>query len=168
MQLNSRYGEATDKLIALYRKEKPRANPSELYFRVTAFPADAITQAERKFAQGRAPVYMYLFAWETPVEGGKRHSPHTIELPFVFDNPGEQPEEVGNGPDLQPLADRVSGAWAAFARNGSPNTPNTPKWAAYNTNERATMVIEDDWKVQNDPRHEVRLIMNNLPARKGS
>jgi len=29
------------------------------------------------------------------VEGGKRHSPHTVELPFVFNNVADQPEEVG-------------------------------------------------------------------------
>ena len=164
-QLTQRYGDSADRLIDLYRKELPNATPSEIFFLAIAFPSDAIKQAERKFAQKKAPAYMYLFTWETPVEGGRRHSPHTIELPFVFNNPGEQPEEVGNGPDLQPLADKVSGAWAAFAHTGSPNTSNTPKWPAYNTEERATMIINDEWKVANDPRREVRLIMNNLKAR---
>jgi para-nitrobenzyl esterase len=161
-QMTQRFGEQADKLIDLYRKEDPGANPSKLFFMAAAFPGDAIKQAERKFAQGKAPVYMYLFTWETPVEGGRRHSPHTIELPFVFDNPQEQPDEVGNGPDLQPLADRVSGAWTAFARTGSPNTSLTPKWPAYNTDQRATMIINDEWKVVNDPRHDVRLVMQSL------
>src|SRR6266571_1108213 len=161
-QLTQRYGDAAEKLIEAYRKEAPEANPSKLFFMAAAFPGDAIKQAERKFAQGKAPVYMYLFTWETPVEGGRRHSPHTIELPFVFDNPQEQPDEVGNGPDLQPLADRVSGVWTAFARTGSPNTSLTPKWPAYNTDQRATMIINDEWKVVNDPRHEVRLLMQSL------
>jgi para-nitrobenzyl esterase len=161
-QLTQRYGDQADKLIDLYRKEAPDANPSKLFFMAIAFPSDAIKQAERKFAQGKAPAYMYLFTWETPVEGGRRHSPHTIELPFVFDNPQEQPDEVGNGPDLQPLADKVSGAWSAFAHTGSPNTPLTPKWPAYNSEQRATMIINDEWKVVNDPRHDVRLIMQSL------
>jgi para-nitrobenzyl esterase len=161
-QLTQRYGDATDKLIEFYRKESPDANPSKIFFMAMAFPGDAIKQAERKFAQGKAPAYMYLFTWETPVEGGRRHSPHTIELPFVFDNPQEQPDEVGNGPDLQPLADRVSGAWTSFARTGNPNTSLTPKWPAYNTDKRATMIINDEWKVVNDPRHEIRMLMQNL------
>ena len=161
-QMTQRFGDQADKLIELYRKEVPDANPSKLFFMAAAFPGDAIKQAERKFAQGKAPVYMYLFTWETPVEGGRRHSPHTIELPFVFDNPQEQPDEVGNGPDLQPLADKVSGAWTAFARTGSPNTSLTPKWPAYNTDQRATMIINDEWKVANDPRHDVRLVMQSL------
>jgi para-nitrobenzyl esterase len=161
-QLTQRYGDAAEKLIEAYRKEAPDANPSKLFFMAMAFPGDAIKQAERKFAQGKAPAYMYLFTWETPVEGGRRHSPHTIELPFVFDNPQEQPDEVGNGPDLQPLADRVSGAWTAFARTGNPNTSLTPKWPAYNPDQRATMIINDEWKVVSDPRHEVRMIMQSL------
>src|SRR6266704_1540827 len=161
-QLTQRYGDAAEKLIEAYRKEAPDANPSKLFFMAAAFPADALKQAERKFAQAKAPAYMYLFTWETPVEEGRRHSPHTIELPFVFDNPQEQPDEVGNGPDLQPLADRVSGVWTAFARTGTPNASLTPKWPAYNTDQRATMIINDEWKVVNDPRHEVRLLMQSL------
>jgi para-nitrobenzyl esterase len=161
-RLMPRFGEGTDKLIELYRKEMPNASPSQIYFLINAFPSAAITQAERKSAQGKAPVFMYLFTWETPVEGGKRHSPHTIELPFVFNNVLEQPEEVGNGPDLQPLADKVSGAWTAFARTGNPNAAAALKWIAYTANERATMIINNEWKLVNDPRHDVRLIMNNL------
>jgi para-nitrobenzyl esterase len=163
MRLTPRYGEATDKLIDLYRKEMPNATPSQIYFLITAFPAAAITQAERKVAQGKAPVYMYLFTWETPVEGGRRYSPHTIELPFVFNNVVEQPEEVGNGPELQPLADKVSGAWTAFARTGVPGAAGTPKWLPYTATERATMIINNQWKFVNDPRREARLIVNSLP-----
>jgi para-nitrobenzyl esterase len=163
-RLMPRFGDATDKLVDLYRKEVPNASPSEIYFMIMAFPSAAIAQAERKAAQGKAPVFMYLFAWETPVEGGRRHSPHTVELPFVFDNPLEQPEEVGNGPDLQPLAEKMSGAWAAFAHTGNPSTAAIPKWFPYTATERATMIINADWKLQNDPRHDIRLIMNALPS----
>ena len=163
-RLATRYGEAADKLIELYRKETPNATPSQIYFLITAYPAAAITQAERKVTQGKAPVFMYLFTWETPVEGGRRFSPHTVELPFVFNNVVEQPEEVGTGPDLQPLADKVSGAWTAFARTGVPSAAGVHKWLPYTANERATMIINNEWKLVNDPRREVRLILNNLPA----
>jgi para-nitrobenzyl esterase len=163
-RLTPRFGDSTDKLIDLYRKDTPNASPSQIYFMTTAFPSVAITLAERKVAQGKAPVFMYLFTWETPVEGGKRHSPHTVELPFVFNNPLEQPEEVGNGPVLQPLAEKMSGAWAAFAHSGNPNTPAVPKWLPYSVADRPTMIINNEWKLVNDPRREVRLIMNSLPA----
>jgi para-nitrobenzyl esterase len=163
-RLTPRFGDSADKLIDLYRKDTPNASPSQIYFMVTAFPSVAITLAERKVAQGKAPVFMYLFTWETPVEGGKRHSPHTVELPFVFNNTLEQPEEVGNGPELQALAEKMSGAWAAFAHSGNPNTPAVPKWLPYSVPERPTMIINNEWKLMNDPRHDVRLIMNSFPA----
>jgi len=167
-RLTPKFGDATDKLINLYRKEMPSASPSQIYFLINAFPSAAITQAERKVAQAKAPVYMYLFTWETPVEGGRRHSPHTVELPFVFNNVAEQPEEVGNGPELQPLADKVSGAWTAFARTGNPSVAGTPKWLAYSAKERATMIINNEWKLVNDPRHDARLIINSLPTSSAS
>jgi para-nitrobenzyl esterase len=167
-RLTPKFGDATDKLINLYRKEMPSASPSQIYFLINAFPSAAITQAERKVALGKAPVYMYLFTWETPVEGGRRHSPHTVELPFVFNNVAEQPEEVGNGPELQPLADKVSGAWTSFARTGNPSATGTPKWVAYSAKERATMIINNEWKLVNDPRHEARLIINSLPTSSAS
>ena len=64
-RLTPRFGEATDKLIDLYRKRRPTRRPAAIrHFLITAFPAAAITQAERKVAQGKAPVYMYLFTWE--------------------------------------------------------------------------------------------------------
>ena len=167
-RLMSKFGQATDKLVDLYRKEMPNASPSEIYFLINAFPTAAIAQAERKVVLAKAPVYMYLFTWETPVEGGKRHSPHTIELPFVFNNVLEQPEEVGNGPELQPLAEKVSGAWTAFARTGNPSTAGAPKWLAYTANERATMIIDNEWKLVNDPRHDARLIINSLATKSTS
>ena len=55
-------------LIDIYRKDRPNATPSDIYFAVTTdrmMRINAITQAERKVAQGPVPAYMYMFAWET-------------------------------------------------------------------------------------------------------
>jgi para-nitrobenzyl esterase len=161
-RVEARYHEAADKIIEMYRKEAPNADPSELYFRITAFPRSQVLQSERKAALGKAPVYAYLFEWETPVDGGKRHSPHTIELPFVFNNIWEQPEEVGTGPELQPLADNLTATWVAFARTGNPTIAGQPKWHPYTASERGTMIINNEWKFLNDPRRDVRVLLENL------
>ena len=51
-RLAQRFGDSTDKLIDLYRKETPNATPSQIYFMISAFPSAAIThKAERKVAQ---------------------------------------------------------------------------------------------------------------------
>jgi para-nitrobenzyl esterase len=155
-----------DSIIALYEKDRPGASPSEVYFAVTTdrmMRMNAIAQAERKAAQGAAPAYMYIFAWRTPVLDGKLRSPHGIELAFVFDNTDKTTGMNGTGADLQPLADKVSSAWAAFARTGNPNTPGLPQWPAYDAKSRATMIFNDECKVENDPGKEERLVMSALP-----
>jgi para-nitrobenzyl esterase len=151
-------------LIAVYQKDRPAATPSDIYFAVTTdrmMRLNAITQAERKAAQG-TPAYLYLFAWQTPILGGKLMSPHAIELAFVFDNLNAQTGMLGEGPDLQPLATKVSAAWSAFARTGTPSCPGIPKWPAYNTHTRATMVLNDRCEVQNDPGGQERIALSAL------
>jgi para-nitrobenzyl esterase len=154
-----------DSVIGTYKKDQPSATPSDIYFAVTTdrmMRINAITQAERKVAQGAAPAYMYLFAWETPVLGGKLKSPHAIELAFVFDNVDKADGMLGTGPDLQPLADKVSAAWAAFARKGNPSHQGIPDWPAYTPSDRATMVLNDKCKLVNDPGRDERLAMSRL------
>jgi para-nitrobenzyl esterase len=153
-----------DDLVAVYKKGRSDATPSDIYFAITTdrmMRMNAITQAERKIGQGTR-AYMYIFAWQTPMLGGKLKSPHAVELAFVFDNVHTQNGIIGTGADLQPLADKVSGAWAAFARTGNPNHVGIPKWPAYTTSERATMIFNDECKVVNDPGKDERLAMNSL------
>jgi para-nitrobenzyl esterase len=162
-RLKERIGNDGDRIYDLFRKNRPKATPSEIYFTISAFPSNAHTQAERKAAQRRAPAFLYQIRWRTPVEGGRRLSPHCIEIPFAMQNHWQLPEMVGTGPELQPLADRVSGAWLAFARTGNPSHPGIPKWPAYNANERPTMHMNNEWAVTSDPDREERLALAPLP-----
>src|ERR1700680_5051754 len=161
-RLRERLGGDTDRIVDLFRNNRPKATPSQLYFTILAFPTKANLQAERKAAMGKAPAYLYLMAWKTPVQDGLRLSPHCLEIPFVFNNVWHMPELVGTGPEIQPLADRVSGAWVAFARNGNPTHAGIPHWPAFSANQRSTMFIDNEWKVMNNPNHEERLAMAKL------
>jgi para-nitrobenzyl esterase len=154
-----------DRVIDVYRKNRPGASPSLLFFLITSdrTRTNAIAQAERKAAQGAAPAYMYLFAWETPVLGGRIHTPHDTEMLFVFDNVHTAPGLLGTGKDLQPLADKTSGAWAAFARSGNPSQPGLA-WPAYTPAARATMVFDRETRVVNDPSRDERVAVQKLVA----
>ncbi len=158
-------GSEADRIIEIFRKNRPHATPAEIYFTITAMPLAAIKQAEQKAAQGKAPVYLWQMNWRTPVRDGLFLSPHCLELPFVFNNVWHAPEMVGTGPEIQPLADKVSATWVAFARTGNPNNPNIPHWPPYNAADRSTMVIDNQWKVVKDLNREERLAMEKLPAR---
>jgi len=162
-RLKDRLGSDGDRIYHMFRASRPKATPSEIYFTISAFPSNAHTQAERKAAQRRASAFLYQIRWRTPVDGGRRLSPHCIEIPFAMQNHWHLPEMVGTGPELQPLADKVSGAWLAFARTGNPSHPGIPRWPAYNATERPTMHMDNEWMVVNDPDREERLALGPLP-----
>ena len=50
----------------------------------------------------------------------------------------------------------MSAAWAAFARTGNPNHKGLPNWPKFNTTQRATMILNNQCKVVNDPNGEER------------
>jgi len=95
--------------------------------------------------------------WDTPAEG--LTSPHTLEIPFVFNNIQIAKLLTGAGPEAFELANKVSDAWVAFARTGNPNALGLPTWPAYNNQDRATMVIDNQSKIVLDPIREKRLLL---------
>ncbi len=148
-------GRDVNKLIADLRRIYPNDKPSDVFFTATSaqqFRRNSILQAERKAAAGGAPAYMYLFAWQTPVNGGKWKSPHSVEHAFVFDNVAKSASMVGSGAEQQRVADAVSGAWVRFARTGNPG------WAPYTPAKRTTMVFDKVSRVVDDPRREERIL----------
>jgi para-nitrobenzyl esterase len=162
---NTRANDAkVDEIIGLYRKGRPGVGNTELLQILSSdngFRTGVLTVAERKAAQ-KAPVYMYYFTWRSPVREGKLRTFHTLEIPFVFQNIDESKPMTGFGEDRDPLADRMSAAWAAFARTGNPNAKGLPNWTPFKADTRATMILGNDCRVINDPNREERLALNAL------
>ena len=155
-------GQNANEAVETYRKANPGASPSDLYFLIASdhrYSAPVMKIAERRAALGKGPVYLYYFRWETPVQGGKLKSPHTMEIPFAFDNVKIAANLTGGGPAAMALADKVSDAWIAFARTGNPNTPKLPRWPQFNAKDRPTMVIDNQSQVENDPLRDQRKLM---------
>jgi carboxylesterase type B len=92
------------------------------------------------------------FTWAA----GPMRSGHGYELPFVFDNVHEpvlHPSE-----SRQQLADRMSGAWVAFARHGDPNHDGMAEWPPYDLDARPTMIFDrGTCRVEDDPWADERL-----------
>jgi len=105
---------------------------------------------------GKAPIYKYYFQWYSPVRGGALRAMHTMDIPFALDIVAIAKSEVGEGREQQPLADKMSAAFVAFATTGKPATKLLPDWPAFNLETRPTMVFNNECKVVNDPYHEER------------
>jgi para-nitrobenzyl esterase len=121
-----------------------------------------IQQASAKAAQGTAPVYVYLFAWNTPVLDGRVRSYHCAELPFVFDNTDRCDAATGGGSAARALAAKVSEGWVRFARTGNPNHGGLPAWPEFTTEKGATMVFDNTCTVVDDPdREELRVLADS-------
>jgi para-nitrobenzyl esterase len=157
---------SADKLIAVYKKGRPRAGNLDLFFIMSTdasnFRTGTDTEAERKAEQAQAPVYKYYFQWYSPVREGKLRAYHTLDIPFAFQNIDIAQSMVGTGPERQPLADKISGAFAAFARTGNPNHKGIPKWEPFDTAKRATMIWNNECRAVNDPYREERLARKEL------
>jgi para-nitrobenzyl esterase len=150
-----------DNIIALYRKGRPKASNLDLALIIetdaSPFRSGTDTQAERKAALGKAPVYVYRFQWYSPASDGRLRAMHCMEIPFVFENVDISKSVVGDGPERYALADKMSTAWIAFARNGNPNNKLLPPWQPFTADKRATMIFNNECRAVNDPYRGERL-----------
>ena len=155
-----------DQVIAAYKAGRPKASNTDiaLFIASDGFRTGVLLEADRKAAQGKAPVYQYYFTWRTPVREGKLRTPHAIEIPFAFDNVDLAKTYVGSGADRYPLATRISSAWAAFAHTGNPNCKELPKWTPYDTQQRAMMIFDNECRVVNNPHGEELKVLHSISA----
>jgi para-nitrobenzyl esterase len=160
-------GDASDGLLAYYKRQAPGATAADLLITAQTasnFHVRSTLAAERKAALGKAPVWVYRFEWESPAFGGRLKSPHSMDVPFVFNTLGAI-NDAHRKPGAQDLADCVSTTWATFARSGDPANKSIPAWPAYgtsNNDKRTTMVFNDDCKVVADPDGEVRPVWSGI------
>jgi para-nitrobenzyl esterase len=124
---------------------------------------DTQTLADRKSALGKGATYVYYFTWHSPVREGKMKAYHTLDIPFAFRNVDVAQSMTGMGDDRYALQDRMSAAWTSFARTGNPNHDGLPQWPAYTAEQKATMVLNTECQVANDPNKEERLALIDTP-----
>jgi para-nitrobenzyl esterase len=155
-----------DTIIDRYKKKMPAlrsgdvglAIATDFFFRM---PQIHLAEAQADFGN----TWMYLFAWDSPVESGLYGARHALELRFVFDNPDV---DVGPNPP-HALIDAMQDSWIAFAKTGNPNHAGLPFWSKYDKGRRATMIFNEECKVVDDPDEDDRLFWEaTLPALTGA
>lgn len=148
-------GDNLERILGTYQRTRPGATPWDLLIGILSEGARrrSILLAERKAAGGTAPVYMYLFTYESDFLGGLLKASHAMEIPFLFDNTDDV-GMTGERPDKHEMAVAMSETWAAFARSGDPNHPGVPKWEPYTVDNRATMLFDVPCRAEVDPFRE--------------
>jgi len=158
------YKEKADDYIAAVQKAYPKdTKPSDLLDIDATFRPGAVFQANTKSQlKNGAPVYMYLFTWQSPVFDGKYKALHCMELPFVFDNIERARQMTGGGQEAHLLADKMSSAWINFAKTGNPNHDGLPQWPQYNPKNTSTMFFDNSCEVKPQHDKEFLALMANM------
>ena len=116
---------------------------TDSFFRI---PALRLAEAHSK---GTAPTHLYEFTWRSGMPG--MGSCHALEIPFVFDGVAGATGRPLYGEHLpQALADRMHGAWVAFAKDLDPG------WPRFDPETRTSMVFGHPDSGAVDDRHAAR------------
>lgn len=162
--LQKQWGDKTDAYIAAVKKAYPNdTRPNDLCDVDGFFRPGMVAQANAKSGNGTAPVYMYLFTWQSPVMDGAYKAIHCIEIPFVMNNIARCEEMTGGGKDAYTLAAKMSQAWINFARTGDPNHKGLPQWPKYNEAIGATMMFDNVSVIRNHPDKEILAVATGTP-----
>ena len=137
-----KYGENSEAIKAAFSEAYPNKPIANALYVDSWQRTRAVKTAKIKSDQA-APVYNYIFAWETPIMGGFAMAYHCSEIPFAFNNIELSAEATGATKNAYALAEKISQAWINFARTGNPNTQELPKWEKFTRESGATMIFDD-------------------------
>ena len=165
--LNERYRGKASEILDLYRPVSAGKTPYLIQAQVftdNATRSRAITQAERKAAQGGAGVWMYVWEWATPGFNGKLGAVHghDVDASFNLYRNGICGAGTKEG---RLMCMRLASTWVAFAKTGNPDNEHIPHWPTYDASTRATMTFDTNTRVVNDPRRAIREYWSQHPTR---
>jgi para-nitrobenzyl esterase len=163
--MNQRYGQKAEPMIQMYRARYPDKSPYLIQAQINTDSTSrrsAILQAERKSEQGKAPAYMYLWAYGSGGFGGKFGAVHGTDVSATFNNYRDGVGGTGTTEERALFA-RFSNAWVSMAKTANPNNSKIPNWPGYDAKNRATMIFDREIRLENDPRSEIRKFWAEMP-----
>ena len=158
-QLRSRLGQAADPMQAAYRAARDDRDDARAWIDLIGDAVFRIPMIRLAEAHARhAPVWMYRFDWAS--RANRLGAAHALELPFTW-NTVDQPFAqalLGGDESARPLAATIHAAWASFIRGEPPDAEGLPAWPSYDASARATMLLDRESRVAEDPGGELRAL----------
>lgn len=155
-KLKERYGSKAEAVLAGFLQAYPSKIPADAYFVDISFRRGVLETARKKTSQGGAPVFTYMFTYESPVMDGVGMAWHCAEIPYVLNNAKQIPTATGGSEVAMRLADLASSAWISFAYHGNPSHDLIPSWPPFLPDQGATMIMDSEWYVDYD--HDKKLM----------
>ena len=157
-ELEPTFGDETEAYIVAFARAYPDYTPQDLLSIDWLFRPKTIITADAIAETRKAPTYMYMFTWRSPLNNG---SIHGHELKFCFNTlhraKNDLPQPTAE--DLK-LADTMSSVWAQFARTGNPQIAELPTWHPYSAENGELMVFNHKCLIRNNPDRELEQIIN--------
>jgi para-nitrobenzyl esterase len=148
-KLEPQLGPDAARVVDTYRASRPKASASELFVEiesVTMMGLGSIEIAEKKAAQGGAPVFLYNLGYESgekvPGTDFPMGSPHAMDIGLKFNNVEPSTFLMGYRPERLIASRTMAELWTSFARTGRPSAVGQPAWPAYDLRTRATYRID--------------------------
>jgi para-nitrobenzyl esterase len=164
--------EKADAYLAVFRRERPTATPVELYIAISTCGmwSGTLAEAEAKVRQHGAPVYMYRYDYESnyPIKDTDwtLRAGHATDIQSKFENP-DLGGLMGTKPDRFQASKNLGEVWTSFARTGHPTGHDAAEWPAFDLTTRATMLINLECSVVEDPNKAEREVVQTWAAKSG-
>ncbi len=158
-ELTPTFGKRTDEYIEAFAEAWSDYTPNDLLSIDRLFRPKTILCADAIAETRKAPTYMYMFTWRSPLNNG---SVHGHELKFAFNTLNHAENELPSPTEEdQKLADIMSHVWSAFAHTGNPNTDELPEWHAYTKDNGELMIFDHECYIRNNPDRHLASIIND-------
>ena len=158
-ELAKKYGDKADAIGEAFLKAYPDKKLADAVYLDTLVRPGTIKTAQLKADQQGAPVYSYMFSYESQIMDGVGMAWHCAEIPYIFNNTQLADTPTGGGDAAFALADKMSMAWINFARSGNPNHARLPEWPAFSSENGATMIFDNTCEVRNHHDRELMALV---------
>lgn len=158
--LESRYGDRADEFAEAFYKAFPDASVADMLCIDSNMRTLSIASADAKSAENEAPVYMYFLTWTSENDKRGQGCYHGLDISLSFNNPDDEHQVIKPGdPKAAALADKMSDLWVSFAKSGVPSAAGVPEWPAYNADNGATLILDNECVIKNNFDREVQGIL---------